>query len=174
MDVKEVKIDFEFDFKNGVMWEEYAHSHMNHRKAEIEDVYENVGGFPSSLTSENTLYYQKFFTKEEIDYKDLGNQLGIEVITVSMIKQPPGMTNPMHRDTFYQIRKLYPDDKRIKVRANIQLLDWKDGHFIQFNKKVISHWKKNTGHMWDSEVPHLAVNAGLEDKYSLQASGFLL
>ena len=72
-------------------------------------------------------------------------------------KQPPGMTNPMHRDTFYQINKKFPNEERTKVRANLQLLDW----------------KANTGYMWDSAVLHLAANAGLEDRYSLQVSGFL-
>lgn len=173
MFVKEVKIDFDFNFEE-VAWEEHAHNCIPHQKVELKDVHDKVGGFPKSLTVENTMFYQKFFTREEIDYKNLEEQLGIEAITVSIIKQPPGMTNPLHRDTFYQINKLYPNDKRLKVRANIQLLDWKDGHFLQYNKTVVSHWKKNTGHMWDSEVLHLAVNAGLEDRYSLQVSGFLL
>ena len=118
------------------------------------------------------MFYQKFFEESEIDFKELGEQLGIEAITVSIIKQPPGMTNPMHRDTFYQINKKFPDDNRLKVRANIQLLDWKDGHFLQFNDQVVTHWKANTGYMWDSSVLHLAANAGLEDRYSLQVSGF--
>ena len=118
------------------------------------------------------MFYQKFFEESEINFRELGEQLGIEAITVSIIKQPPGMTNPMHRDTFYQINKKFPNDERLKVRANIQLLDWKDGHFLQFNDKVVTHWKANTGYMWDSSVLHLAANAGLEDRYSLQVSGF--
>jgi hypothetical protein len=173
MFIKEIKINFNFDFEN-IAWELYAHNCVSHQKLEQKDIHDKIGGFPKSLCPENTTFYQKFFTEEEIDYKNLEKQLGMQAITISMIKQPPGMTNPIHRDTFYQINKLYPNDKRLKVRANIQLLDWKDGHFLQYNKTVVSHWKKNTGYMWDSEVLHLAVNAGLEDRYSLQVSGFLL
>ena len=146
---------------------------LTHQVKELTDIHKEYG-LGETYDENNTTIRQLWYTENQVDFKELGEILGIDVITVSSILQPPGNIIALHRDTFYQIRKLYPDDKRIKVRANIQLLDWKDGHFIQFNKKVISHWKKNTGHMWDSEVPHLAVNAGLEDKYSLQASGFLL
>ena len=118
------------------------------------------------------MFYQKFFERDEIDFDDLGSQVGLEAISVSMIKQPPGMINPTHKDTFYQINKRFPDDTRLKVRANIQLLDWKMGHFLQFNDTVVTHWKANTGYAWDSTVLHLAVNAGFEDRYSLQISGF--
>jgi aspartyl/asparaginyl beta-hydroxylase (cupin superfamily) len=119
------------------------------------------------------MFYQKFFKRDEIDFDNLGDQVGVEAVSISMIKQPPGMVNPMHRDTFYQINKKFPNDSRVKVRANIQLLDWKAGHFLQFNDTVVTHWKANTGYMWDSDVLHLAANAGLEDRYSLQISGFL-
>jgi len=173
MFIKEVSVHYDFNFMFDVEWENYEHDCLGHQKEELKDIHEKVGGFPSSLTHENTLFYQKFFRSDEIDFIDLGEQVGIEAITISMIKQPPGMVNPMHRDTFFQINKKFPNDDRKKVRANIQLLDWKAGHFLQFNDTVITHWKANTGHMWDSSVLHLAANAGLEDRYSLQISGFL-
>lgn len=173
MFLKRVKVDYDFSFIYSINWKNYEHNSIEHSQNESKDVYANAGGFPKSLTHHNTLFYQKFFNDSEINFKELGEQLGIEAITVSMIKQPPGMINPLHRDTFYQINKKFPNDSRLKVRANIQLLDWKDGHFIQFNDVVVTHWKANTGYMWDSSVLHLAANAGLEDRYSLQVSGFL-
>lgn len=172
MFLKRVKVNYDFSFIYDIDWNIYEHDCLGHQQAELKDIHDEVGGFPTSLTHHNTMFYQKFFEESEIDFKELGEQLGIEAITVSIIKQPPGMTNPMHRDTFYQINKKFPDDKRLKVRANIQLLDWKDGHFLQFNDQVVTHWKANTGYMWDSSVLHLAANAGLEDRYSLQVSGF--
>lgn len=172
MFLKRVKVNYDFSFIYDIDWNIYEHDCLGHQQAELKDIHDEVGGFPTSLTHHNTMFYQKFFEESEIDFKELGEQLGIEAITVSIIKQPPGMTNPMHRDTFYQINKKFPDDKRLKVRANIQLLDWKDGHFLQFNNQVVTHWKANTGYMWDSSVLHLAANAGLEDRYSLQVSGF--
>ena len=173
MFLKEVSIDYNFDFIYDIEWEQFEHDCLGHQQVELKDIHDKVGGFPKSLTHHNTIFYQKFFDNSEIDFTNLGNQLGIEAITVSIIKQPPGMTNPMHRDTFYQINKKFPNEERTKVRANLQLLDWKAGHFLQFDDTVVTHWKANTGYMWDSAVLHLAANAGLEDRYSLQVSGFL-
>ncbi|MGB2116783.1 MAG: hypothetical protein ACPHXS_04350 [Flavobacteriaceae bacterium] len=173
MFLREVKVDYDFGFIFDIDWENYEHDCLGHQQNELKDIHDKVGGFPKSLTHHNTMFYQKFFDGSEIDFKELGDQVGVEAKTISMIKQPPGMTNPMHRDTFYQINKKFPNDDRLKVRANIQLLEWKDGHFLQFNDTVITHWKAQTGYMWDSSVVHLAANAGLEDRYALQISGFL-
>ena len=170
---KEVKIDFDSSFIYDVEWEKFEHDCLGHQQVELKDIHDKVGGFPSSLTHHNTMFYQKFFERDEIDFDNLGDQVGVEAVSISMIKQPPGMVNPMHRDTFYQINKRFPNDPRTKVRANIQLLDWKAGHFLQFNDNVVTYWKANTGYMWDCDVLHLAANAGLEDRYSLQISGFL-
>ena len=49
------------------------------------------------------MIHQLWWTADQIDYDDLGQQLGIEVITVSSILQPPGCVVPYHRDTFFQI-----------------------------------------------------------------------
>jgi hypothetical protein len=83
---------------------------------------------------------------------------------------------PLHRDTFFQISKQYPDRTDLKVRANIYLEDWKLGQFIQYQTedtyKTSVDWQKGSGFMWDSEVLHLSSNAGMQDKYTLQISGF--
>jgi len=172
--LKSVKVDYDFSFIYDIDWSVYEHDCLGHQQIELTDIHEKFGGFPSSFSHGNTMFYQKFFDRDEIDFDSLGEQVGVEPITVSMIKQPPGMVNPLHRDTFYKINQQFPDEPRMKVRANIFLEDWKWGHFLQYDDTVVSHWEKNTGYMWNSEVLHLAVNAGLQDRYSLQISGFLL
>jgi len=173
MFLKQVSINFDSSsYIEDTDWDKYAHNCLGHQAIELKDMHEELGGFPDTYCYENTMFYQKFFERDEIDFDDLGTQVGLEAVSVSMIKQPPGMINPAHKDTFYQINKRFPDDTRLKVRANIQLLDWKMGHFLQFNDTVVTHWKTNTGYAWDSTVLHLAVNAGFEDRYSLQISGF--
>jgi len=97
----------------------------------------------------------------------------MEVVTVSSILQPPGGVIPLHRDMFYQINKKYPERKELKVRANIYLEDWKLGHFIQYDDVVSTHWKQGQGFLWDSSILHIGANAGMENKYTLQVSGFL-
>lgn len=146
---------------------------VNHQKVELSDIHEQYGGFPQSYVLENTRLHQKFWDKDECDFDDLGNKLGIDVITVSSIMQPPGNTIPLHRDTFYQIKKQYPDNDKTIVRANIFLQDWKTGHFLQYDDVVDADWKQGDGHMWDSEVLHIGANNGMHNKYTLQISGFL-
>jgi hypothetical protein len=100
--------------------------------------------------------------------------LGMEIITVSSILQPPGCIIPLHRDTFYQIGVRYPERTEVRARANIYLEDWKLGQFIQYNDEVSTHWKAGDGFIWDSSVLHLSANAGMQNKYTLQISGFVL
>jgi hypothetical protein len=146
---------------------------IGHQKVELKDIHEKFGGFPKTYVKENTMIDQKWWDKNECDYDDLGKKLGMEVVTVSTIMQPPGQIIPWHRDTFFQIKKRFPDDKRMKVRANMYLEDWKMGQFLQYDNTVDVKWKAGDGHMWDSEVLHLGANAGMENKYTLQVSGFL-
>jgi hypothetical protein len=84
---------------------------------------------------------------------------------------------PYHRDTFFQISQRYPDRKERKVRANIYLEDYKLGQFIQYvdNDQIHTscNWKAGDGFIWDSEILHLSANAGMQNKYTLQVSGFL-
>jgi hypothetical protein len=145
---------------------------VTHQKHELKDIHQKFGGFPQSYTMGNTSIRQYWWKEDEIDFNELGSLLDMEVVTVSSILQPPGNVIPWHRDTFYQIKKRFPDDKRQTVRANIYLEDWKIGHFIQYQDTVDTHWKAGDGFIWDSEVLHLGANAGMEDKYTLQVSGF--
>jgi len=155
---------------------DYSHNEgscIKHQVHELTDIHEQFGGFPKSYCYENTKIYQVWWTADQIDFEDIGRQLGMEVITVSSICQPPGGVIPWHRDTFFQINKRYPDRTDLKVRANVHLEDWKMGHFIQYNDTVFHHWTAGDVLLWDSSVLHLGANAGMENKYTLQVSGFL-
>ena len=145
-----------------------------HQVVELKDIHEKFpGGFPKTYQFENTKIHQKFWDNKECDYEELGQKLGIEPVTVSTIMQPPGNVIPLHRDTFFKIKTQYPGTKRTIVRCNIYLEDWKAGHFLQYNDDVDIHWKQGNGHMWDESVLHIGANAGMENKYTLQVSGFL-
>lgn len=150
---------------------------IEHQKIELKEIHESYGGFPDTISEKNTSIRQLWYDQTQLDYETLGRNLGLEVITVSSILQPPGNIIPIHRDTFFQINKRYPTDRRQKVRANIFLNDWKEGQFIHYeiDKKWYSetHWTAGEGFMWDSDHLHLSGNAGFHDKYTLQVSGFL-
>jgi hypothetical protein len=170
--------DFNFDIFLNADYTQHTGSCINHQVHELTDIHTKYGGFPTSYCLENTMIHQLWWTKEQIDFEDLGNKLGIDVVTVSSILQPPGCVVPLHRDTFYQINKKYPERQDHKVRANIFLENYKVGHFVQYldeNQKIytVDNWDRGDGYIWDSEILHLSCNAGMQDKYTLQVSGFL-
>lgn len=153
---------------------------LAHQLTELTDIHKEYG-LGQTYDENNTIIQQLWYTPDQVDFIDLGSKLEMEVITVSSILQPPGNVIALHRDTFYQINKKYPNDKRLKVRANIYLEDWKVGHLIQYqdinnNKKwkTSDNWQAGDGFIWSSDVLHLSANAGMKNKFTLQVSGFLL
>ena len=148
-------LDYDHNFFVEQEYKEEPTSCIKHQINELDDIHKKYGGFPETYTFANTKIHQLWYTNEQIDFEAIGKQLGVEVVTVSSIKQPP-------------------DDKRLKVRANIYLQDWKMGQFIQYDDTVDVKWKAGDGHIWDSNVLHVSANAGFDDKYTLQVSGFLL
>jgi len=146
---------------------------IKHQVHELTDIHEIYGGFPDTYCFENTRIRQLWWDKTQLDFDELGHQLNMEVVTISTICQPPGGVIPLHRDTFFQINQRYPDRTEPRVRANIYLEDWKTGHFIQYSDQVSTHWKAGDGFLWDSSILHLSANAGMQDKYTMQISGFL-
>jgi hypothetical protein len=174
--IKKVLVNFDFA---KVLSGDYSvkSSCIKHQVTELTDIHKQYGEFPKTYCFQNTLIHQLWWGEDQLDFDDLGKQLGIEVITVSSILQPPGSTIPLHRDTFYQITTRYPDRSEIKVRANIFLEDYKLGHFIQYQNKdsiiSVTDWRAGQGFLWDSSILHLGANNGMQNKYTLQVSGFL-
>lgn len=151
---------------------------LAHQVHELTDIHEEYG-LGDTYDENNTTIQQLWYTDKQVDYAELGRQLDMEVITVSSILQPPGNVVALHRDTFFQINKRFPDDKRTKVRANIYLEDWKPGHMIQYQDihdnrrwKTSDNWSAGFGYLWSSKVLHLSANAGMKNKYTMQVSGF--
>jgi hypothetical protein len=146
-------------------------------KQELSALWEQYGQLPDTYTLANTTIHQLWWTPEQIDYAELGRKLGMQVVTVSTICQPPGNVVPLHRDTFFQITKKFPDHPGIKVRANIHMQDYKIGHFIQYVDQQRIHtqtdWKAGDTLTWSSAIEHIGANAGMVDKYTMQVSGFL-
>jgi len=177
---RHIFLDYDFDKIIKADYNDTAISCIDYQKIELTDVHEKNGGFPDSYVFENTKIYQYWWSPDDLDFDEFGRQLGMEVITVSSILQRPGCVIPCHRDTFFKIKKEFPERaNEVIVRANIYLQDWKLGHLLQYEEspdewKCDINWKQGEGHMWDEPVLHIGANAGFEDKYTLQISGFLL
>lgn len=176
--LKPVHLDFDFSIFLNADYTTHTGSCIKHQIYELTDIHSKYGGFPNNYCLANTKIHQLWWTDEQIDYQDLGNKLGMEVITVSTIMQEPGCVVPLHRDTFFQISQRYPTRTETKIRANIYLEDYKVGHFIQYDNNGLyetsTNWKAGDGFIWDSNILHLSSNAGMQDKYTLQVSGFLI
>jgi len=179
MIIEQIKLDYDFDIFLTADYSVHKGSCISYQKREQQDIHEELGeGFPDSYHENNTRIQQLWFGKDQIDYDVLGKQLGMEVITVSTILQPPGNVITLHRDTFFKFKKDFPNDLRKKIRANVFLEDWKVGHILQYKDvdgewKTSTHWRQGEGLLWDSDILHIGANIGLKDKYTLQISGFL-
>ena len=177
--IEHIKLDYDLNVFLDADYEQHHGSCISYQIREQKDQHEKAGGFPKSYSEENTKIQQLWFDDGDVDYKILGEQLNMDVKTVSTILQPPGNTVTLHRDTFFKFKDLYPDDLRPKVRANIYLQDWEPGHLIHYQDHDIEwqcsdHWSAGDGFLWDSNHLHLSGNCGLKDKYTLQISGFYL
>ena len=142
-----------------------------------QPVYKDQGiTLPESYCFENTKLYMLWWDNSQIDYNDIGKQLGMEVVTVSSIMQEPGCVIPYHFDNF---NSPIWDQTRVDqvVRVIICLEDYKMGHLIQYitNDKCRTcvDWVAGDGIMWGSHVYHLTANAGMQPKYTMQITGFV-
>jgi hypothetical protein len=175
--LKNIKINYDLSVFLTADYTQHSGSCIQHQVYELTDIHKQYGGFPETYTIDNTLIHQLWWNNTQVDFNELGRQLDMEIVTISSICQPPGHVIPLHRDTFFQIGQRYPDRKELKVRANIYLEDYKMGQFIQYRKNdqwiTSNDWSHSEGFMWDSSIIHLSVNAGFENKYTLQLSGFL-
>lgn len=176
--LKKINIDYDFKIFLNADYDQHLGSCISYQKIEQEDIHSKVGGFPKSYHENNTRIQQLWWDSTQIDYNELGQQTGMKVVTISSILQPPGNVITVHRDTFFKINNMYPNDKRTKVRANIYLEDWKVGHVLQYQDmntewQSDTHWNQGNGWLWDSNILHVSGNIGLEPKLTLQISGFL-
>lgn len=172
-------VHLDLDFRGLVQADYTVHSGscIKHQIHELTDIHDQFGQFPQSYCLANTMIHQLWWERDQIDFDDLGRQLGMDVVSVSTIMQPPGCVVPYHRDTFFKIKEQFPGRDGVKVRANIYLEDYKLGHFLQYTlddqHHTHTHWRAGDGFIWDSGVLHLSANAGMQPKYTLQVSGFL-
>lgn len=174
--IKLVNIDYDFDIFLNADYESNQYSCISQIKTDLPSLYEKYGGFPDSYSVHNTSINQIFWELEKIDVSVLESQLNMTILTISTIRQQPGNILPIHKDTFFQLKKIQNSANHMIVRANIHLTDWKIGHLIQYNEndvwKTFTHWQAGEGVMWDSTVEHIGANIGLADKYTMQLSGF--
>lgn len=108
---------------------------------------------------ENFLNFGQYFT-----------QLDNKVYQVTRLQ--PGMILPLHGDRYstYRSRNNITDPDQI-VRIIVFLEDWKSGHYLEVAGKPFVNWQAGDWVSWTYDTPHLAVNNGHDNRYTLQITG---
>ena len=129
------KLDYDLSTFLGFEYPEPC-SCIIHQVNEDKDLHEEMGGFPKTYQFENTIIRQKWWTEEEHDFEAIGNSLGMDVVTLSSILQPPGSTVPWHHDQFFLLKKKFPDRPQ-PVRALMMLKIGKHTSELQSHSDLV-------------------------------------
>lgn len=102
----------------------------------------------------------------------------MENVEFMACKMPPGNMTPWHQDFFcsYRIRwgldHITDEDRYQHIKRYwMPMGDWKTGHFYQSNQTIFGKWKAGELYAGPGDTPHLAVNAGTENRYFAQITG---
>ena len=93
------------------------------------------------------------------DAKDVGT---------SYYRMGTGVILPTHKDTYKKYRQLFDVKLKDCFRVIVFLDDWHSGHYFEIEDTAITDWRCGDYVYWQSDVPHMAANIGLEKRYTLQ------
>jgi hypothetical protein len=120
--------------------------------------------------SHNTLHYQVFDVS--IPYVKEFAEKSFTKYVISVIKQMPGMSIPLHKDSYYFFKTKHQLEQDEKVlRVNVFLDDWRPGHYFEAEGKPYVNWKRGEYVVLDREVEHRSGNMGDVPKYTAQVTG---
>jgi len=89
----------------------------------------------------------------------------------SFYQMTTGVILPDHVDTFQHYKQLFRKNLDI-YRAVVLLEDWSPGHVLTVANEQMPQWKAGDYVWFKGDVPHLAANIGLKDRYTLQLTGY--
>lgn len=90
----------------------------------------------------------------------------------SVYRMGPGCVLPNHSDTYAKFREIYNiTDPDSVFRAVIFLEDWQSGHYFEIDHCPVINWIAGDTVIWQNDVPHLAANIGMTNRYTLQITG---
>lgn len=79
---------------------------------------------------------------------------------------------PEHKDTYDLYKKLHNlTHGETIMRAVVFLEDRKQGHAFEISGEFMN-WKAGDYVVWQNDAPHAAANLGVEDRYTLQVTGW--
>lgn len=102
-------------------------------------------------------------------------EMGWKNIGTSYYRMSTGTVLPTHSDLYVKyikIHNLQGQEDRIR-RAVIFLDDWQAGHYSEINGTGFVNWSAGDVLEWAYDTPHAAANIGIEDRYTLQITGWV-
>lgn len=134
----------------------------------IEQGYHNrFTGAMCDMRSKQPSWNNKFIEiYKEMGWKDIGT---------SYYRMTTGTVLPTHSDLYLKYVKLFNlqgQEHRIR-RAVVFLEDWKAGHYSEIADIGLVNWKAGCTLEWSYSTPHAAANIGIEDRYTLQITGWV-
>ena len=108
-------------------------------------------------------------------FLDLYTDRGWKNIGLSFYRMTTGTVMPVHQDLYRRYVEIFDLQGREKTirRALVLLEDWKSGHYLEVQGRPYVGWSAGKTLEWVFDVPHMAANLGLEDRYTLQITGHL-
>jgi hypothetical protein len=106
---------------------------------------------------------------------EMFTKYGWNDIGTSYYRMTTGTVLPTHSDLYVKYVKLFNlqgQEHRIR-RAVIFLEDWKPGHYSEIDGKAFVNWQAGDVLEWEYDCPHAAANIGIEDRYTLQVTGWV-
>lgn len=105
---------------------------------------------------------------------DLCQQLGWKDIGCQLFRMRQADILPVHQDHYQSYKKITGLDSADRIwRAVVFLEDWKSGHYFEMNGEAWTNWRAGDYAVWNSDVPHMAANLGIEPRYTLQMTGWI-
>lgn len=131
-------------------------------------------GYPNKITGDLCdmrhrlpKWADKFFgIYEEFGWHDIG---------IAFYRMKTGTVMPVHSDLYKRYVELFDlkGEERTIRRALVLLEDWKPGHYLEVAGKPYVNWRAGDVVEWAYDEPHSAANIGLEDRYTLQITGWV-
>jgi hypothetical protein len=100
-------------------------------------------------------------------------ELGWKDIGVAFYRMSTGTVMPVHQDLYKRYIELFDLTGREHTinRALVLLEDWQSGHYLEVDGLPVINWQAGQVVQWVYDVPHMAANIGLADRYTLQITG---
>ena len=103
---------------------------------------------------------------ESMGWKDVG---------IAFYRMRTGTVMPVHSDLYKRYIEVFDlEGQEQSIRRALMLLeDWESGHYLEVDGKPYVNWSAGDVVEWRYDIPHMAANIGLKDRYTLQITGHL-